>query len=246
MGDTTKVSGLRTQGGWAAYRSLMYGKMTTGAALWAECLTAVLGGMPGAAGLFLRGQCYPCLLGQCGRGVVFGRHLVLRHPRKIRLGEGVILDDHVVIDAKGEDNEGIHLDDAVFIGRGTIVYCKGGDILLAPGVNVSSRCTLFSSHRLTIGAGTVIGAYSYLLSGGEYDPSDAMPFAEQSGKVTRGPLHVGADCWLGARVTVLDAATLGDGCVIGAGAVVTKPLPAHVIAAGVPARVIRQRRVDSN
>ena len=38
---------------------------------------------------------------------------------------------------------------------------------------------------------------------------------------TRGPLDIGADCWFGARVTVLDAASIGARCVIGAGAVVT-------------------------
>ncbi|MBU0677907.1 MAG: hypothetical protein KJ626_07290 [Verrucomicrobia bacterium] len=56
---------------------------------------------------------------------------------------------------------------------------------------------------------------------------------------TRGPLTIGTDCWIGARVTILDAADVGDRCVIGAGAVVNRPLPSHSVAAGVPARVIK-------
>ena len=85
----------------------------------------------------------------------------------------------------------------------------------------------------------MIGAYTYLLSGGEYDITDATPFADQSGMKTKGPLTIGANGWLGARVTVLDAASIGDHCVIGAGAVVNKPIPANSLAVGVPARVIK-------
>ena len=235
----TKVSALRAQGGFAAYRDLTVGSVSLGAFLKCELLTALLGSLPGAGGLFLRSKLYPGLLGSCGKGVLFGRNITLRHPAKIHLGDGVIIDDNAVIDAKGEHNDGIRLDDQVFIGRSTIVYCKGGNIHLAAGVNVSSRCTLFSSNALTIGTGTVIGAYSYLLSGGEYDYRDPTPFAQQSGMQTRGPLAVGANCWIGTRVTVLDAASIGDHCVIGAGSVVNRPLAADTLAAGVPARVLK-------
>ncbi|MCE9616340.1 MAG: acyltransferase [Lentisphaerae bacterium] len=145
-----------------------------------------------------------------------------------------------MVDAKGDTNTGITLGDRVFIGRGSIVYCKNGDMVLGDGVNVSSNCTLFSSNRLTIEAGVMIGGYSYLLSGGEYDVTDrATPFADQSGMETKGPLVVGPNCWLGAHVTVLDAASIGANSVIGAGAVVTKPIPADSLALGVPARVVR-------
>lgn len=53
------------------------------------------------------------------------------------------------------------------------------------------------------------------------------------------PVHIGSDCWFGANVTVCPGVTIGDGCVIGAGAVVTRDIPAGSFAAGVPARVIR-------
>lgn len=53
------------------------------------------------------------------------------------------------------------------------------------------------------------------------------------------PVHIGQDCWFGAAVTVCPGVTIGDGCVIGAGAVVTRDIPANSFAAGVPCRVIR-------
>jgi len=53
------------------------------------------------------------------------------------------------------------------------------------------------------------------------------------------PVHIGNDCWFGANVTVCPGVTIGDGCVIGAGSVVTRDIPARSFAAGVPCRVIR-------
>jgi acetyltransferase-like isoleucine patch superfamily enzyme len=52
---------------------------------------------------------------------------------------------------------------------------------------------------------------------------------------------IGEDCWIGMKTITTTGATLGDGCVIGAGSVVTRDVPARAIAAGSPAKVIRQR-----
>ena len=54
------------------------------------------------------------------------------------------------------------------------------------------------------------------------------------------PIHIGRCCWLGAGVIVLPGVTIGDGSVIGAGSVVTKDIPAGVVAVGNPCRVIRE------
>ena len=226
--------------GFKVYRELCYGKTSLAHALTAECLLSLLGPLPGAAGLLLRSKLYPCLFGSAGKKLIIGRNVTFRHLRKIRLGNNVVIDDNAVIDAKGESNEGITIGDGVFIGRNTIVYCKGGDIEIGDGVNISSSCTVFSSNRLVFEPNTMIGAYSYFLSGGEYDSASDVPFVEQSGMETKGELVIGSNCWFGARVTVLDAASIGRHCVIGAGAVVNKPIPANRVAAGVPARVIRE------
>ena len=54
------------------------------------------------------------------------------------------------------------------------------------------------------------------------------------------PVHIGSDCWFGANVTVCPGVTIGDGCVIGAGSVVTRDIPPNSFAAGVPCKVIRE------
>ena len=59
--------------------------------------------------------------------------------------------------------------------------------------------------------------------------------------VSRQGIHIGPNCWVGAKVTVLDGVTIGEGSVVAAGAVVTKDIPPYSIAAGVPAKVIKRR-----
>lgn len=54
------------------------------------------------------------------------------------------------------------------------------------------------------------------------------------------PVHIGSRCWLCASVTVCPGVTIGDNCVIGAGSVVTRDIPANSFAAGVPCRVVRE------
>jgi acetyltransferase-like isoleucine patch superfamily enzyme len=171
--------------------------------------------------------------------VVFGRHVTFRHPRKIHLGDGVVIDDLCMLDAKGGTNEGITLEEGVFVGRNSILLCKDGDITIERGVNISFFCEIFSSNRVTLGAKSVIAAYCYLMSGGSYDTESPLPPADQEQFTSVGPLEIGPGCWLGAKVVVLDGASIGAGSVIGAGAVVNRPLPERCVAVGVPARVVR-------
>lgn len=240
---SSKLHGAMDAPGSAAskYLALTYGPIPRWKALLQEWITLCLCNVPGALGIALRGIFYRPFFAECGRKVVFGRGITLRHACKIRLGRGVILDDNCVVDAKGDGNDGIRLGDGVYVGRNTIVYCKGGDISIGKGASLSADCIVFSSNRLSLGAGTMVGSFSYLLSGGEYDWRSPVPFAEQSGMETKGPLEIGANCWIGAHVTVLDAACIGPGTTVGAGAVVASPLPAGCLALGVPAKPVRNR-----
>ena len=221
------------------YRDLYYGTASLGKVIHAELVITLFGGVGGALGLFLRKTFYPSLFAEIGRHVVFGKNITIRHPHKIRIGDNVVIDDNCVLDAKGESNRGITIGSNVYIGRNTIVYTKNGDIAIGHRVNLSSNCQVFSSNKLTFMDDTVVGAYSYFLSGGEYDYTDTKKFSEQSGTQTKGALIIGANCWISAGVKGLDAACIGDHCVIGAGAVVTKPVPPNSIAVGVPARVVK-------
>jgi acetyltransferase-like isoleucine patch superfamily enzyme len=224
------------------YKSLIVGKSDWGTLLKYELIMLLCSWIPGILGLFLRSKLYPLLLGQVGRGVIFGQNLTLRHPHKIFIGDETVIDDNCLLDAKGIDNQGIFIGNNVFLGRNSILSCKDGDIYLEDGANIGFNCEIFSSNRVTIGENTLLAAYCYLIGGGNYDiDRNAAAFGEQDGLDSLGGIRVGDSCWLGADVKVLDGVEIGTGAVIGAGAVVRQDIPPNSMAAGVPARVVRTR-----
>jgi acetyltransferase-like isoleucine patch superfamily enzyme len=195
--------------------------------------------VPGALGLALRRWAYPWLLGSCGRNVTFGQGVVLRHPAKIRLGDDVVVDDLVLLDAKGTSNRGIVVGNGVFLGRGTILSCKNGDILLGDHVNIGFHSEIFSGSAVTVGSHGLFAAYTYLVGGGHEFERAGVPVIEQERR-SKG-IALGENVWLGTGVKVLDGVRIGRDVVVGANGVVTEDLPDGAVAVGIPARVVRMR-----
>jgi acetyltransferase-like isoleucine patch superfamily enzyme len=223
----------------AKYSALIVGKPGWAALLKHEAVVLLSQHVPGALGLALRKWLYPAVLGSCGRNVIFGQNVVLRHPHKIHIGDNVMVDDNCLLDAKGTTNQGIRIGNGVFVGRNTILSCKNGNIALADGANIGFNCEVFSASDVSIGTDTLVAAYCYLI-GGDHDMSDPeVPVIEQVRR-SKG-VHVGAGAWLGAGAKVLDGVTIGDRAVVGAGAVVRASVPAGAIAVGIPARVVGAR-----
>ena len=224
------------------YAALVVGLPGCGALLKYECVVLCAQSVPGALGLVLRRALYPLVLGGCGRNVVFGQNVVLRHPAKIHIGDDVVVDDNCLLDAKGETNTGITIGSRVFIGRNSILSCKNGDIEVGQGANIGFNCEIFSASRVRIGASALIAAYCYLI-GGDHDFSDlGRPVLAQQRRSTG--ITVGDGAWLGAGAKVLDGTTIGSHAIVGAGAVVREPVPDYGIAVGVPAEVIGTRQAD--
>jgi len=223
----------------AKYAALVVGRPGLGALLRYELIVMFAQSWPGAIGLAIRKALYPLLLGSCGRNVVFGQHVVLRHPHKIHVGSNVVVDDNCLLDAKGERNRGIRIGDGVFIGRNTILSCKDGDIELGDGANLGFNCEVFSASRVTIGRNVLMAAYSYVI-GGDHDFSDPTRAVLEQSRTSAG-VAIGDGAWLGAGAKILDGVSIGDRAVIGAGAVVRESIPASAVAVGIPARVIGQR-----
>ena len=221
------------------YAALIIGKAGLGALVKYELVVLLSQSVPGALGLALRKALYPLLLGACGRNVVFGHNVALRHPHKIHIADNVVIDDNCLIDAKGDSNSGIRIGAGVFIGRNTILSCKNGDIDLAEGANVGFNCEIFSGSRVRIGRNVLIAAYCYLI-GGDHDFSDASRAVLDQGRKSAGIL-VGDGAWLGAGAKVLDGVEIGARAVVGAGAVVRESVPEGATAVGVPARVVGTR-----
>ncbi len=207
-----------------------------------ELIVLISSWIPGALGVLLRGKLYPFLLGRAGKGIVFGSNIVLRHPHKIKIGDNVIIDDNVLIDAKGDNNEGIDIRDDVFIGRNTILSCKGGNIVLNKRANLGFNCEVFSSNNVNIGDDVLIAAYTYIVGGGNYNLENIdIPINQQLDFEGKGGINISHNVWVGAHSVILDGVNIGDGSVIAAGAVISKEVPRMTISAGIPAKVIKER-----
>ena len=206
-----------------------------------ELILFLFSGMPGALGFFCRKLFYPRLFLKVGKGVAFGRNLTIRHPHKISIGSQSYIDDNVVLDAKGENNLGIKIGDNAIIGRNTILSCKEGSIVLKDYANISSNCSLLSETQISIGQHSFLAGHCYLVAGGNhsFERTD-VPIMFQPSQ-DKGGIGIGEDCWLGASVTVLDGISLGKGCVVGAGTVLTESFPQYSIVVGNPGRKIRDR-----
>ena len=95
--------------------------------------------------------------------------------------------------------------------------------------------------RCTIGDYVMMGEDCTIITRNhKFDRTD-VPMMEQ-GFEEEKPVCIGNDVWIGDRVMIMPGVHIGDGCVIGAGSVVTRDIPPYSVAAGVPAKVIRSRK----
>ena len=202
--------------------------------------------IPGALGLALRGLFWKRLFAYCGRGVLFGRGITLRHPGRIRLGDRVVLSEGCILDARHSSrHDAIVLGDGVMLADGVMLSCKGGSIRIGDKVGVNTRAVIQSvgDCPVQVGDDCVIGQGCLLVAGGSYDIGESdVGLIRERPMVADGGLRLESNVWLGAGVTVLGGVTMGSGSVAGAGAVVTKSIPARALCVGVPARGIRTRQ----
>ncbi len=227
---------------------MVLGRPGLGPLLWHELLTFFIGALPGAPGLVLRRLFFPSLVGHCGRNVIWGRNVVIRHGHKIRLGDNVVLDDDVVLDAKGDTNHGIVLGDDTLLSRGAILSCKNGNIQVGSDVSLGIHSLIHAveGSDVAVGDKCVLAAFVYLIGGGSYHLERLdLPIKEQ-GTYARGGIVIAENVWLGAKAQVLDGVRVESGSVVAAGAVVSRDVPANVIVAGVPARIVRERQTAAS
>ncbi|MCD8342634.1 MAG: sugar O-acetyltransferase [Clostridiales bacterium] len=95
--------------------------------------------------------------------------------------------------------------------------------------------TLVDDTHIYVGDCTMFGPNVTVATAGH----PILPELREQGLQYNAPVHIGRNCWLGAGVIVLPGVTIGDNTVVGAGSVVTKDLPANVVAVGNPCRVLR-------
>ena len=117
----------------------------------------------------------------------------------------------------------------------------------AVGIEIGSRTIinvgsyLSGEGGLSIGQDVLIGAHAKLLSAGHAIDGGDLVIARNA--ISRGRIVVEDGAWIGAGATVLEGVRIGRGAVVAAGAVVRQDVPQGMVAVGIPARIVRSRRM---
>lgn len=137
-----------------------------------------------------------------------------------------------------------------FCGRLMLASC-GVNVNIEKGAVFSPKCTLgdnsgigkyaIISGETHIGRNVMMGPYCIIYDRNHEFARTDIPMRCQGFQESK-PVRIGDDVWIGARVIILPGAEIGNGVIIGAGAVVTGNIPDYAIIGGVPARVIKFRR----
>ena len=112
----------------------------------------------------------------------------------------------------------------------------GKNITLGNDLYINFGCTLLDCGQITIGNNTLLGPNVSM-----YSANHSLDSEERiTGALIPEPITIGNRVWIGGGTTILSGVTIGDDSVIGAGSVVTRDIPAGVVAAGNPCKVIRK------
>ncbi|MBA2764608.1 MAG: acyltransferase [Thermoleophilaceae bacterium] len=139
------------------------------------------------------------------------------------------------------------LDDGrLTIGAGTMLepgcwltIAPKGRLLIGEGSFLNRGTMVAVLDRVEIGDHTMFANHCFIGDANHRYDDSSVPITWQ-GFESKGPTIVGSNCWFGVNCVVTSGVTIGDRCVIGSNSVVTSNLPDGVIAAGSPAKVIRE------
>jgi lipopolysaccharide O-acetyltransferase len=146
---------------------------------------------------------------------------ILGHPELIKIGkETQILSDSrmQVFPGFAKMDPQIYIGERCFFGF-RLCILAGANIIIGNDVLVASDVTIASENH-------------------GINPESNKTYMKQD--LETAPVLIGNNCWIGDKVIILPGVKIGDGCVVGAGAVVTKDIPSYSIAVGNPAHIIKR------
>jgi acetyltransferase-like isoleucine patch superfamily enzyme len=157
----------------------------------------------------------------------------------IKAGKNVIIKHSV--EFRLTDNAYLQIGDNVVILDYTLVQwtMPSPKLIIGKNVTIGRFNIITAKSHMVIGDNTLIGAYVQIL---DHDHGISKRYLIRNQWATIKSTTIGMDCWIGTGAKILRGVTIGDGCVIGANAVVTHDLPAYSVAVGVPAKIIKYRK----
>ena len=184
-----------------------------------------------------------CVTGSIPTMLFLGRQVKIRGAKQLQIGKGVQISNYVDIIAYGED--GMRIGDYTWIGSHSSLKVsfsfntQGRFIFIGKHVGIGEYAHLGGAGGLMIGDDCIIGPY-FSCHPENHNFYNEEELIRHQG-VRRKGIYIGKNCWIGAKVTILDGVTIGNNCVIAAGSVVTKDIPANAVVTGVPAKILKYR-----
>jgi acetyltransferase-like isoleucine patch superfamily enzyme len=153
-----------------------------------------------------------------------------------RLGQGVVFEPGVLV----FHPENVEIGDNVYVGHNTIL--KGyyqNKMVIGSGTWIGQQCFFHSAGGITIGCDVGIGPGVKIITSFHAEEGVQIPILHS--RIEFAPVVIGDDSDIGVGAIILPGVTIGRGAQVGAGAVVTRSIEDYVVAAGVPAKVLRIR-----
>jgi acetyltransferase-like isoleucine patch superfamily enzyme len=204
-----------------------------------QLLFLLFGWVPTIAGIGLRTIFYRLILKMNGV-VAIESGVRLRFANHITLEKGVYLDQGVYLHACPA---GIKIGQNSIVMHGAVLHVYNFRNLPHAGITIGNDSlvgeytVIRGQGGVTIGDRVYTSPFTQILAVNHIFSDPDRPFIEQG--ITADGIVIEDDVWLGGGVVVLDGVHIGKGAVIAAGAVVTKDIPAHAVAAGIPAHVVK-------
>ena len=160
-----------------------------------------------------------------GKESTLGKGLVILNPQNITIGSHTNFQRGCVI-------ESYHFQ-----------YMKeGGSMIIGDNCNFGEYTHITTTNKIVIGNGVLTGRFVLISDNthGRADYSDLNLRPEEREVTSKGPIVIEDNVWLGDKVAIMPGVRIGEGAILAANAVVTKDIPAYSIAAGVPAKIIKE------
>jgi len=168
--------------------------------------------------------------------VKYGKNLLLKGVPVIfnKSGAELIIGEHVTINSS-------FLSNLVGLYQRTIIVTRTPEARIVIGDRVGiSGATIYARRSITIGDNTNIGGNAKILDNDFHPLEIEARNADIKEKIGCRPISIGKNCFIGCNSLILKGTVLGDGCVVGAGAVVSGVFEDHCVIAGNPAKVIKR------
>lgn len=121
------------------------------------------------------------------------------------------------------------------VGRGSLVWILGGGRITLNGATTNGENKIIAKEHVFIGRDTQV-AFGATICDHDFHKT----YTDGKANVETAPVHIGENVWIGMNATILKGVTIGEGAIIAAGAVVTKDVPPRCLAAGVPAKIVKE------